>query len=141
MRSLLLLLPALLLAPLAPAQPVAMGTAVSAAPLAALVTAQHAPAPLAALAADEPVSLSVFPNPVVEFATVRFSIERSQRVELDVFDLLGRRVRQLDLGVATPGEHEASFDLRSLPAGLYIIRLSGDRGARATIRMTRAMGS
>lgn len=95
----------------------------------------------AALAAeaDAPLAMSIYPNPALDEATVRFSLERTQRVSLDLFDLLGRQVRQRDLGVMSAGEHEVMLDLRNLPAGLYIVRLSGDAGARATVRVTRAM--
>lgn len=84
------------------------------------------------------LTMSVFPNPVLREAVVRFTIERTQLVTLDVFDLLGRRVMQRELGVLETGEHEVQLDLQRLPTGLYIVRLTGDAGARATVRITKA---
>ncbi len=87
------------------------------------------------------IALSIYPNPAVDEATVTFTLERAQRITLDVFDVLGRHVLQDDLGVISAGAHEVRLDLRRVPVGLYIIRLTGDAGARATIRVTRAMGA
>lgn len=87
----------------------------------------------------DPIVLSVYPNPVVEVANVRFSIERSQQITLDVFDILGRPVIHRDLGSASSGEHEIALDVSDLAPGLYMVRLTGDAGARATVRMTRAV--
>jgi hypothetical protein len=93
--------------------------------------------PALAAADVAPMALSVYPNPLVDDATVRFTLERPQRVTLDVFDLLGRRVRGHDLGRLAAGEHETALSLRGLPPGLYIVRLTGDAGAQATVRVTR----
>jgi hypothetical protein len=103
-----------------------------------------APAALDRLAVgldDAPLALSVYPNPATDAATVRFTLDRTQRVSMDLFDLLGRQVRQRDLGLLQAGDHEVALDLRNLPAGLYIVRLTGDAGARATVRVTRAISA
>ena len=49
-------------------------------------------------------------------------------VDLAVFDLRGRRVRQLAAGVLPPGEHSFSWDRRDASgrptaAGTYLLRL------------------
>jgi hypothetical protein len=84
------------------------------------------------------ISVSVFPNPAYESTTVQFQLERPQRFVLDVFDLLGRRVVQQELGELEAGEHEVTLRLRNLSHGRYIVRLTGDSGARATVRLTVA---
>lgn len=93
---------------------------------------------VASRAEGDPISVSIFPNPAYESTTVQFRLERSQSFVLDVFDLLGRRVVQHELGVLAPGEHEVRLGLQHLAHGLYIVRLSGDAGARATVRLTVA---
>ena len=107
----------------------------------ATVLAPMAVSGMAAMTSDEgdPIVLSVYPNPVMEVANVRFTIERSQQVTLDVFDLLGRRVITRDLGGVSTGEHEVALEVSDLAPGLYMVRLTGDAGARATVRMTRAV--
>lgn len=97
---------------------------------------------LAAYADDDSAArLTAFPNPTMGEVAVRFELERTQRATLEVFDLLGRPLERNDLGVLSAGEHEARVDLSMQQPGLYVIRLVGDAGARATVRVTRAMGA
>ncbi len=77
-------------------------------------------------------SLSVGPNPMRSQATIQFSVARTARVAVDLFDVAGRRVRRLFQGFAESGAHSVLLDLASrgqrLPAGSYRVRLSGDYG-------------
>ena len=82
-------------------------------------------------------ALAVFPNPTRDVATVRFTLDAPQRVTLAVYDVLGRRVLAADLGAQPTGEATHRLDVANLPAGLYVVRLTGDAGARATARIVR----
>ena len=65
-----------------------------------------------------------YPNPFNGTTRIPFDLSKSAYVSLDVFDLLGRRVCNVAQGFTTPGKHQAVFDSRGLPSGLYICRLS-----------------
>jgi hypothetical protein len=45
-------------------------------------------------------------------------------VRLEVFDMLGRRVRTLFRGTASPGVYEEQFEASGLPTGVYFYRLT-----------------
>ena len=94
------------------------------------VTAESAPV-------ASSLALTVFPNPLRSDATVRFSLDRPQRVTLAVYDVLGRRLLVRDLGVQPAGEAQHRLDVASLPSGVYVVRLGGDAGTRATARIVR----
>ena len=80
----------------------------------------------------EPVS----PNPFSSTATVGFAVTRPQYVDLALYDALGRRLRTLFTGSLEPNlRYEAQVDGRSLPSGLYLIRLAGN-GFSTTRRVT-----
>jgi len=69
-----------------------------------------------------------FPNPSAAKATIAYSLAREQEVELGVYDLSGRLVRQLVSGKRPEGDHTATWDGadrsgRPVPAGLYLYRL------------------
>ena len=72
------------------------------------------------------------PGPARATATLRFEFSATAsgaRYELALFDVLGRRVRSLAKGAATPGRFDEVWDLRSdagipVPDGLYFARLS-----------------
>ena len=76
-----------------------------------------------------------FPNPTASGATVSFSLAQAGDVQLDVYDLLGRRVARLADGQLPAGEHGARLDTADLPSGTYIIRLSAGTET-ATSRIT-----
>jgi hypothetical protein len=70
------------------------------------------------------------PNPAAARTTISLRVLDSHdlAVDLAVFDLRGRRVRQLTVGVLPPGEHSFSWDRRDASgrpaaAGTYLLRL------------------
>ncbi len=67
---------------------------------------------------------------------MRLSLDAPQRVRLAVFDVLGRRVLSADLGWAV-GEVARRINTARLPAGVYLVRLTGDAGATATAHFVR----
>jgi hypothetical protein len=80
------------------------------------------------------LDLVSFPNPMRDFAEIRYSLGGAARVTLEIFDLAGRRVRALETNASkTAGEHVASWDCRTadgsrVAPGVYVCRLSvGDR--------------
>lgn len=82
-------------------------------------------------------ALSVYPNPSRDAATLQVSLDAPQRVRLAVYDVLGRRVLSRDLGAQPAGETTHRLDGAALPAGVYVVHLAGDAGARATARIVR----
>lgn len=78
----------------------------------------------------------VYPNPFSTTAAVGFAVTRAQRVDLALYDALGRRVRTLFNGTAEANARlEVVLDGRSLPSGLYLVRLTGT-GFSTTRRVT-----
>ena len=81
---------------------------------------------------------SIGPNPTGSESTLSFSLAEDADVRYSVFDLRGRRVRQVDLGHMPAGRFEARWDTRDaggrqVAAGVYFVSLDlGDRrlGAR-----------
>jgi len=71
-------------------------------------------------------SLRIAPNPAVAgFATVRFSLPRPGPATVTVFDIAGRSV----FATRSPGHQitgSLSVDLRSLAAGVYLVRLEAE---------------
>jgi hypothetical protein len=72
-----------------------------------------------------------FPNPFASSTQVTISVDEAQRVRVDAFDLLGRRVATLFDGVAAAGSHDLTFEAANLPTGLYILRMQGERFAQS----------
>ena len=70
------------------------------------------------------------PNPFNPQTVIRFDLVRDGFIELDVFDMTGRRVRCLTSGYHSAGAHTATWDgrderRRPLASGVYLFRLRG----------------
>jgi hypothetical protein len=62
-------------------------------------------------------------------------VAEAQNVTAAVYDGLGRRVAMLHDGVLESGAHALTLDASSLPAGVYVVRVTGETFA-ATRRAT-----
>jgi len=67
-----------------------------------------------------------YPNPFNASSIIRYSINKKSYINLTIFDVLGRKVQELDKGIKDVGEHQIKFDGTGLPSGIYFYRLSSD---------------
>ena len=70
------------------------------------------------------VNVSIYPNPVVNQATLSFELKEGANVSYQVFDMTGRMVMSQNLGCVAEGEHQVTINAENLSAGSYILRLS-----------------
>ncbi len=64
-----------------------------------------------------------YPNPFNPVTEIRYSIPRTEKVSLRVFNLLGEEVVSLVDGTQSAGAHKVNFDATALPSGIYIYKL------------------
>ncbi len=74
---------------------------------------------------DDP-RLKVFPNPVNDWTTVRWTGEGYPIKQIDIFNTLGQPVRTLRMDEA--GEKELEIDLHNMPPGFYLLRVHTREG-------------
>jgi phosphatidylserine/phosphatidylglycerophosphate/cardiolipin synthase-like enzyme len=67
--------------------------------------------------------LQNYPNPFNPVTTIRFEVPLSQKVELNVFDILGRKVKELYNDIAPVGVLSVEFSANDLASGMYIYQL------------------
>ncbi len=68
-------------------------------------------------------NLSVYPNPVEDVATIAFELTDSKKVELDIYDVVGRKVIGLANSNLPAGEQKFTFNKEDLSSGIYMVRL------------------
>jgi len=69
------------------------------------------------------------PHPVVSSSTVGISVEETSPVTVELYNLLGQRVRTLYDGTLTPGRVlDVEIDATQLPSGTYFVRTTSDLG-------------
>jgi hypothetical protein len=81
-----------------------------------------------------PITLRILPNPAAGMAVLSFQLPFGQVVELDIYDLAGRRIMEIAREEMTQGQNSLTIDTSSLPPGVYIARLSAE-GDCITARM------
>ncbi|MEM8558005.1 MAG: T9SS type A sorting domain-containing protein [Bacteroidota bacterium] len=82
-------------------------------------------------------ALTAAPNPFVDRTTLSLALPDAQRIEAVAYDVLGRRVAVLHDGPLGAGTHALTFEATQLPAGVYVVRVTGDELA-LTRRVTLA---
>jgi len=63
-----------------------------------------------------------YPNPFNASTVIRYTVPRSQKVTLKVYDLRGREVATLMDRLQPAGIYQVRFDGRRLPSGIYVYR-------------------
>ncbi len=71
-----------------------------------------------------------YPNPFNPVTTIRYSIPQTEKVELAVFDMLGRKVLQVVNAVQTAGSHSVRIRADHLPSGIYLYQLKAGNQRR-----------
>jgi len=67
--------------------------------------------------------LGNYPNPFNPSTTIRFAMPEAGIVTLKVYDILGRTVANIPMGMKTPGEQKVVFNADRLSSGVYFYRL------------------
>lgn len=94
--------------------------------------------PVTAVFSDTPAEfliLNNYPNPFNPVTTVQFSLDKSTNLQLEIFDIRGRKVKTLLKEFIYSGIHEAVWRGRDdneniLPAGIYFARLKTSERAQ-----------
>ncbi|OGF26220.1 MAG: hypothetical protein A2V63_07435 [Candidatus Eisenbacteria bacterium RBG_19FT_COMBO_70_11] len=83
--------------------------------------------------------LAVVPNPSRDGATINCALPRESEGSLSVYDIAGRKLRELAHGTLPAGEHSLRWDFRTdeggvAPVGLYLLKLhAGDQTLTRTL--------
>ena len=69
------------------------------------------------------LEMSIYPNPVVSEATIKFNVEATATVSYQIYDLSGRMVQNATLGNYGQGSHSVNFNVDGLSNGTYIVKV------------------
>ena len=71
-------------------------------------------------------SAKVYPNPMRHHTTIELSLPKAQAVQLDLYDLSGRKIVNLVNGTTLPeGVHHYEWQCEQVEAGMYLLALNG----------------
>ncbi|MBS1518966.1 MAG: T9SS type A sorting domain-containing protein [Bacteroidetes bacterium] len=68
-----------------------------------------------------------YPNPFNHSSIIRYKISKSSLVEIDVYDLLGKKIKTLKKAFQIPGYYEIKFDNNEISSGIlfYLLKIDG----------------
>ncbi len=68
-----------------------------------------------------------YPNPFNPITKIKYELPIRSKVSLNIYDILGKKVKTLENEVKNPGYYEIEFDASKLPSGVYFYKLeAGD---------------
>lgn len=67
-----------------------------------------------------------YPNPFNPTTTISYSVAKTDRVQLVVYDMLGKQVATLINEVKPAGEYTVAFDASNLTSGVYLYTMTTD---------------
>lgn len=70
-----------------------------------------------------------WPNPSSGTVRLEWSVRTPGSVDVELFDMLGRKVVAIQAGFASPGVYSESINLGSLSRGVYMVRYAGPDGS------------
>ena len=73
---------------------------------------------------DGRCQLELYPNPARQSFRISYYNPAAGRVQILLYDILGKRVRVLEERYQAAGEHEVRFNAGELSTGVYFVRLS-----------------
>ena len=81
------------------------------------------------------LKLSVYPNPVDDSVSVKYTLTQKKNVELSFFNSNSQLVNKMELGVQPQGTHTFTWNRGELPSGTYcvLINAGGYRNAKKII--------
>ncbi len=65
-----------------------------------------------------------YPNPFSENITVEFTLPKSGNTRLEVYNVYGIKVKEVDFGIQSEGFNRKTINMKDLATGIYIYRLT-----------------
>lgn len=69
-------------------------------------------------------SVKVYPNPIKSNGLIDVDIDKDTEVLVELFDLGGKKVKELTKQYFGSGKHQISFDTSNLKDGVYLCKIS-----------------
>ncbi|MBO7465459.1 MAG: T9SS type A sorting domain-containing protein, partial [Bacteroidales bacterium] len=73
--------------------------------------------------ANTPLRMRLNPNPARQRTNITFAVRAAGETCVEIYNMLGVRVAERNLGYREAGMHQEVLDLSALPQGLYAVRL------------------
>lgn len=85
--------------------------------------------------AKEKQEIAVYPNPVIDIYTIDFELEKESAVRIHLYDVSGRKVKELFNDRLPASRNRFSFNRKALPNGQYFVEVNvaGERVVKQVV--------
>jgi rhamnogalacturonan endolyase len=67
--------------------------------------------------------LQIFPNPINDFATISYTLNKDADVQIVLTDLPGKVISVVENTESNRGKHELKVDLQNIANGIYLLEI------------------
>lgn len=75
-----------------------------------------------------------YPNPFNSITKIKFTINKSDKISIYIYDLQGRKADEIISAEFSPGEHLIEWNADNLTSGIYFVNLRSKTGYHQTIK-------
>lgn len=75
------------------------------------------------------------PNPVKQYTSIQFEIDRSGLVVLKVYDLIGNEISTLINEIKAAGKYEVGFDTTNTSPGIFVYKLEQGSSSQTSAQL------
>ena len=75
--------------------------------------------------------LSIYPNPMINTASVDYTVDFKEDIQLQIFDLNGNLIKTIVKENQLSGTHQLKFDRSQLKSGIYIVNLFDGKSTKS----------
>ncbi len=75
---------------------------------------------------DSLISISTYPNPFSTTVNFKFNLEEEAKVNIEIFNIVGRKVETIHNSILKPGDYLFRWDGSSYDNGLYLYNFKVD---------------
>ena len=65
-----------------------------------------------------------YPNPFNSQTVIKFTLPKSTNININVYDVTGRKISTLLSGIQSKGEYRINWDASNLSSGIYYIKMN-----------------
>ncbi|MBT1688118.1 T9SS type A sorting domain-containing protein [Dawidia soli] len=76
--------------------------------------------------------LTAYPNPAIHEASIAYSLQKPASTSVAIYDMRGKKVMHTEPALKEAGHHVETFDVRTLPTGLYIYKIHSGNASQTS---------
>ncbi len=69
------------------------------------------------------ISAIIYPNPTIDYSILQIDSKQETNASIELYDLLGRKIKTVYVGILTSGENKIGLNFQTLPSGLYMCKI------------------